>query len=77
MPTVTEMLDFEARWPRSSSSKEEAIRAQMGMPPARFYQLLGRAIDTLEAERERPLIVHALRRRRDARAAERQRRTSR
>ena len=37
------LLAFEARWPRHSGSKELAIRAKLGVTPARFYQLLSRA----------------------------------
>lgn len=63
------ILSFEASWPRHSGAKEEAIRAQLGITPARFYQLLGRIIDTESALAHDPLLVGRLRRIRDARLA--------
>jgi hypothetical protein len=30
----------------ATARREKAIRADLGIPPARYYQLLGRAIDT-------------------------------
>ncbi|WP_292694141.1 MULTISPECIES: DUF3263 domain-containing protein [unclassified Microbacterium] len=43
---VTELLDFEEQWPRWSARKDEAIRARFGVTPARYFQILNRAIDT-------------------------------
>lgn len=60
------LLDFEAEWRRHAGAKEEAIRAEFGMPPARYYQLLGRLIDTAEAQEHDPMLVKRLRRLRDA-----------
>ena len=37
------------------------------MSPARYYQLLGRLIDTAEAQEHDPMLVKRLRRLRDAR----------
>lgn len=71
---VDELLAFEGAHPRHSGWKEEEIRARFGVPPARFYQLLGRAIDTAEAEQLEPMLVHRLRRIRDQRTADRARR---
>ncbi|MFI8593857.1 DUF3263 domain-containing protein [Microbacterium sp. NPDC078428] len=65
------ILDFEADWRRHAGAKEEAIRSQLGLTPARYYQLLGRLIDTAEAPAHDPLLVGRLRRIRDRRAAER------
>jgi len=65
------ILDFEADWRRHAGAKEEAIRSQLGLTPARYYQLLGRLIDTAEALAHDPLLVGRLRRIRDQRAAER------
>ncbi|KSU52915.1 hypothetical protein AS029_12975 [Microbacterium enclense] len=70
------MLDFEEQWPRWSSAKDEAIRVRFDIPPARYFQLLNRLIDTEEALAANPLLVHRLRRRRDDAAAHRQRRAS-
>lgn len=71
---VDELLAFESAHPRHSGWKEEAIRARFGIPPARYYQLLGRAIDTREALELDPMLVHRLRRIRDTRLAARERR---
>lgn len=65
------ILVLEAAWPRHGGLKEETIRAQLGMSPARYYQLLGRLIDTEEALEHDPLLVRRLRRIRDSRAAQR------
>jgi hypothetical protein len=62
------LLAFEAEWRRHGGAKEEAIRAEFGLPPARYYQLIGRLIDTAEALEHDPLLVRRLRRLRDERA---------
>lgn len=62
------ILAFENEWRRHAGAKEEAIRADLGMSPARYYQLLGRLIDTAEAQAHDPMLVKRLRRLRDARA---------
>ena len=59
------LLDFEVEWRRHAGAKEEAIRAELGMSPARYYQLLGRLIDTAEAQEHDPMLVKRLRRLRD------------
>lgn len=56
------LLDFEARWTGHSGAKEEAVRAELSLTPARYYQLLGRLIDSAEAVAYDPLLVHRLRR---------------
>ncbi|MCP2637600.1 DUF3263 domain-containing protein [Microbacterium sp. HD4P20] len=63
------ILDFESEWRRHAGAKEEAIRAELGLSPARYYQLLGRLIDTAEAQEHDPMLVKRLRRLRDARIA--------
>ncbi|MFD5213058.1 DUF3263 domain-containing protein [Microbacterium sp. NPDC058345] len=68
------ILTLEAAWPRHGGMKEETIRAQLGMSPARYYQLLGRLIETQQALEFDPLLVRRLRRLADTRAS---RRTSR
>ncbi|WP_194395981.1 DUF3263 domain-containing protein [Microbacterium atlanticum] len=65
------ILDFEGEWRRHAGAKEEAIRADLGMSPARYYQLLGRLIDTADAQQHDPMLVKRLRRLRDARLRER------
>ncbi len=71
---ITELLDFEEQWPRWSDAKDEAIRSRFDVTPARYFQLLLRAIDTAEAIEAKPMLVRRLRRRRDAGAAEQRRR---
>lgn len=58
-------LAFEAEWRRHGGAKEEAIRAEFDLPPARYYQLLGRLLDDPEALAHDPMLVRRLRRRRD------------
>ena len=65
------ILRFEGEWRRHVGAKEEAIRADLGMSPARYYQLLGRLIDTAEAQEHDPMLVKRLRRLRDARVSAR------
>lgn len=65
------ILALEAAWPRHGGMKEETIRAQLGMSPARYYQLLGRLIDTEEALDFDPLLIRRLRRLRDVRGRQR------
>lgn len=71
---ITVLLDFEEQWPRWSGRKDEAIRARFHITPARYFQILLRAIDTVEALEARPMLVRRLRRRRDAGAAVQRRR---
>jgi hypothetical protein len=61
------ILAFEGEWFRHGAAKEEAIRADLGMSPARYYQLLGRLIDTADAQEHDPMLVKRLRRLRDGR----------
>ncbi|MDF2917869.1 MAG: hypothetical protein K0S70_2086 [Microbacterium sp.] len=63
-----DLLAFEDRWgQRHTGDKEEAIRRELGEAPARYYQLLGRLIDTPEALQAEPMLVARLRRIRDGR----------
>lgn len=61
------LLAFEGEWHRHRGAKEEAIRTELGLSPARYYQLLGRLIDTVEALEHDPMLVKRLRRVRDSR----------
>lgn len=42
------LLAFERAHPRHDGTKEEAIRAELGLTPARYYVLLGRTARSLE-----------------------------
>jgi hypothetical protein len=77
MPTVHELLDFEETCTLRGQARQEAIRATLGIPPARYFQLLSRVIDMTEALEANPMLVKRLRRLRDARLAEQRRRLSR
>ncbi|GAB2510646.1 hypothetical protein CATRI_11705 [Corynebacterium atrinae] len=65
------LLAFEERAPRSAGLKEEAIRAQLGMSPVRYYQRLNLLIDVPAAMSAHPVLLSRLRRVRDRRAGER------
>jgi len=69
------ILSMETAWPRHSGAKEEVIRAQLGMSAARYYQLLGRLIESESALEYDPMLVRRLRRIRDSRAYTRSART--
>ncbi|WP_334149917.1 DUF3263 domain-containing protein [Microbacterium sp.] len=69
------ILSMETAWPRHSGAKEEVIRAQLGMSAARYYQLLGRLIESESALEYDPMLVRRLRRIRDSRAYTRSTRT--
>lgn len=58
MPTVPELLDFESRWPAHSGAKEEVIRGELRVTPARFYQLLARAASSVEGQAYDPVTAH-------------------
>jgi hypothetical protein len=46
--TPTALLAFERTHPRHDGTKEETIRRQFGITPARYYVLLGRAARSSE-----------------------------
>jgi len=59
------LLEFESRWGAHGAAKEEAVRRELDMTPARYYQLLDRAIDQPGAAAFDAMLVHRLRRVRD------------
>ena len=65
------VLEFERRWWKHAGAKEQAIRDQFGLSAARYYQVLGRVIESPAAEVDDPMLVRRLRRVRDARLAAR------
>ncbi len=73
-PQERSLLDFELGH-GEHPAKASAIRAVFGCPPARYYQRLSRLIDTERAEAAEPLLVHRLRRMRDAATTARASRT--
>lgn len=56
MLTVPELLAFENRYPRHTSRKEAAIVEDIGVKPARYYQMLQRAVRTTEALHCDPML---------------------
>jgi hypothetical protein len=75
MLSTSELFAFEAAWVvgRHTGNKEVAIRRDLGIAPARYYQLLNRAIETHEGLKSDPQLVHTLLRRRDEHRARRRR----
>jgi hypothetical protein len=69
------ILQLERRPWRHAGVKEEAVRRELGLSPARYYQLLNALIDRPEAVVHDPMLVGRLQRIRDARADARRIRT--
>ena len=65
------LLDFEREWWRLAQPKARAIRERFALSPARYHQLLNRAIDLPEALAYDPMLVRRLRRLREARRRKR------
>jgi hypothetical protein len=61
------ILEMERREWRSPGAKELAVRTELGLSSARYYQVLNALLDAPEALREDPMLVKRLRRIRDAR----------
>ncbi|HHW50272.1 MAG TPA: DUF3263 domain-containing protein [Pseudoclavibacter sp.] len=64
---VSAVLRFEREHPASGRVKAAAIRSQLGLSEARYYQLLYALIDSPEALVLDPMLVYRLRRLREAR----------
>jgi hypothetical protein len=65
------ILTFERGSWRHAGAKEEAIRSQLGLSSARYYQLLNAVIDAPAAVRFDPMLVRRLQRARDERTSAR------
>ncbi|NNC11664.1 DUF3263 domain-containing protein [Planctomonas sp. JC2975] len=65
------VLEFERRWWKHAGAKEQAIRDQFGLSAARYYQVLGRVIESPAALVHDPMLVRRLQRVRAARLAAR------
>lgn len=70
------ILDFEREWHRHAGAKEEAIRDELGLSPARYHQLLSRLIESPAALVHDPMLVKRLQRLRDHRDETRRARTN-
>jgi Protein of unknown function (DUF3263) len=62
------VLDFERKQWKRVGAKEEAIRAQFGISPTNYFQILNALLDDPAALAYSPTLVGRLRRRREARA---------
>ncbi len=60
------LLAFEHRWPQHSGHKEEQIRAELGITPARYYQMLGRVARSREGIKADPITARRVRERSSA-----------
>ena len=69
------VLAFERQWWRHVGAKEEAIRSELGLSSARYYQVLGALINNPGALVHDPMLVNRLQRMREARAESRARRS--
>lgn len=67
----TAILEFEHEWWRHGGAKEEAIRRDFGVSPARYYQLLNALIDSPAAIAHDPMLVRRLQRIRETRTTDR------
>jgi Protein of unknown function (DUF3263). len=68
MPTVSDLLEFERRHEKHTSRKEVLILDELGIKPARYYQLLRHALRSVETWEMDPMLCDRILRR-SARAA--------
>jgi hypothetical protein len=66
-----EVLDLERDWWKTPGPKERQVRERLGLSPARYHQILNRAIDLPEALAYDPMLVRRLRRVREERRRKR------
>lgn len=55
------LLAFERSHPRHNGAKEETIRAELGLTPARYYVLLHRASRSLDGIAADPITARRVR----------------
>ena len=70
------ILDFEREWWQHPGAKEDAIRQTFGLSPARYYQVLGKLMESEAALAYDPLLIKRLQRVRDDRRSSRQKRVN-
>lgn len=63
------ILQFEKQWWRFEGAKQAAIRAQFGLSPTRYYQVLNTLLDDPAALAAEPVVVRRLQRQRQSRRA--------
>lgn len=66
------VLDFERKRWKHAGAKEEAIRADLGLSPTHYFQILNALLDDPAALAYNPTLVAALRRVRESRQQARQ-----
>lgn len=66
-----EVLDFEKQWWKHQGNKTAQVQAKLKMSAARYYRVLGAAIDHPEALTYDPMLVKRLRRLREVRKTQR------
>lgn len=75
-PTLEQLLDFAAAHPgKLTGHVGEQIRAELGVTPTRYLQLLAHDIHTEEALQHDPVTTYRLRREAEHRARTREART--
>lgn len=55
------VLDFAQRWWKHRGAQEAAIRAELGMSPTRYFQMLRRLAEDQQALAYAPRLVNRLR----------------
>lgn len=65
------ILDFAARWWKTSGAQHDAITAELGLSPTRYTQRLNHLLDDPEALEYNPTLVRRLQRIRSQRDAAR------
>ena len=61
--TPSVLLNFERTHPHHNGTKEETIRAELEVTPARYYVLLGRAARSLDGIAADPITARRVRER--------------
>lgn len=59
-PSIPQLLDFAAAHPVVRGEVENQIRRDLGITPARYFQLLGRAAASLEGQAHDPITAHRI-----------------
>lgn len=74
--TPTDLLAFEAQYPRHTPDKASAIRHRLGISEVRYYVLLARAARSSEGIAAHPTTARMVRERAERRARQREQRTA-
>lgn len=66
------LLDFAAKWWQAAGNQHDAITAELGLTPTRYYQRLNKLLDDPAALAYSPTVVRRLQRIRSQRDTGRQ-----